>query len=151
MSYSSVHLPTSFPGQVWKFPQARQRRSFGGFCSFAASHSSGCAQHVSHWLATYKAHTVKDDTSLCKANDLLYNFLQPCLSCRASDYGSPMFCLWWFMLSAFVLHPSRFVLPAVVGPGKGAAFLLLLMSPVHKDPKCMLVCLQVIIRRNKNY
>lgn len=34
--------------------------------------------------------------------------------------------------------------PAVVGPGKGAAFLLRLISPVHRDPKCMLVCLLAV-------
>lgn len=45
------------------------------------------------------------------------------------------------------LPRALFLLPAVVGPGKGAAFLLRLMSPVHRDPKCMLVCLQVIIRK----
>lgn len=47
-----------------------------------------------------------------------------------------------------VLAQPLFALPDVVGPGKGAAFLLRLISPVHKDPKCMLVCLQVIIRKN---
>lgn len=72
---------------------------------------------------------------------------------QEGDYGRLCFICGDLCAGHLCPTPTRSVLPVVVGPGpgNGAAFLLLLMSPVHKDPKCMLVCLQVIIRRNKDY
>lgn len=152
MSHSSFHLLIPCFPYKSEISSGQPKAQLWRFLSLLClTHLGVCTAHVSLSSYLQGPHNEQTIHPNVMANDLRYNFLQPCLSCSKSDYRSPMFYSWWFMWLESVFRSTRFVLPAVVGPGKGAAFLLLLMSPVHKDPKCMLVCLQVIIRRNKNY
>lgn len=112
-----------FPLQVWKFRQASQRHNFGGFCIFVQpTHLGGCTAHVSlvsYLQGSYNEWAIYPNI---KANDLPYSFMQPCLSCRKSNYESPMFYLWWFMCSAFVIHPNPFCFTCCSGSRQRGSF-----------------------------
>lgn len=85
---------------------------------------------------------------MCDILTLNANDITVACNAASSSVQAIMNCLYFIPDALWTLPQALLLLPDVAGPGRGAAFRLRLMSPVHKDPKCMLVCLQVIIRKD---